>query len=288
MKITLFVILTALLVGCASPHNTSSAVYYHDQMISPNKSEISSVLASADIRVFGEYVDDGEVEPGSMMYSGAAGIIGIAAQLAAQSATIGDQRDRELSAKQIQANKILEPFADEIATLNISTFLKKGQDYQLVGSADEATQRYILNGSPVFYVAQDLNSVRLEIVFKLFDGRSSDQLLYENKVEVIDVAGGARNVGFYLNIANIKSKLSKLYQRSVDIVLKDAYSSLKSSTGKIENFKIYTNTDFRFERGELITARCGVQLVRNLRGWLISYNDIKKNNPCTDPAQASL
>ena len=262
------------LLGCASTQKTNNVKYYSDKNNLVSLNDITLLLTSKDIEVIGEIADEEESSSGSMMYSGAAGLAGFAAQIAAHAAAEEGSRNSQYNERQLEANKILVEFNEVISALTEKELFNSISDFKTADILSFVNTNYVLKTNPVFNISQDLNTLTVSVTFTLLDLTTNSKVVYENMVEVLDtstVPGTEKRI----KSSNLKEKLIGVYNKSLNIVLTDIVSPVKSKGNKMANFKIYTGEIFRFERGELLVSLCGDKVVRNLRGWLIAYNDIK-------------
>lgn len=204
------------------------------------------------------------------MYSGAAGIAGFAAHAAAENGS----RNSKYNKRQLEANKVLASFEQIITDLSEEALFRPIQGIKTADVLISAKTNYLLKANPIFEISQDLNTLSVSVAFTLVNLSLGSKIVYENMVEVLDTSNVVGNEKL-ITTSNLKERLVKVYNKSLNIVLTDMVSPVKTDNKKMGNFKIYTGEKFRFERGRLLVSLCSDKVVRNLRGWLIAYNDIK-------------
>ncbi len=274
MRHILTLILTVFVLGCAAPKKDNYIAYERNENIQVNHDKLGVLISGPekiDIRGIINGVND--TEAGHMVYLGGAGVAGLFAQIATHAAAADETKNRKLSEQQIRANKVLEPLSHKIADLTISHLKVNDSGFSFIETPDEEHYEHILITQPVFYMSQDCGSLSVKNVVRLVSRDKVDAIIYQNLVEVIDNETVAPEEHTYINEQNIQEKLKALYIQSLRIATGDIAGMMKAKIDKKENFKIGKGLNFRFDRGMRLSTACGQQVFRNLRGWVVAFNE---------------
>lgn len=276
-----------MLTACASKPKQDDYL----QHVAPSQSVLQEsqpvqvlLNAATPLDVRGEYSADDSVNAGNVMYSGAAGIVGMMAQVATHAAISSNMQDSKLSEQQVAANRVLLPLE---GVIKATTQQHLQQPSSSVAYTDDATATQLLVSRPIFYMSQDASTVSLRHMVTLQQqnkkGKGKPTVLYQNVIEV-----------YAPSVSNEKSKAAiehwkdnkgalflqttqSLYAKSMAIVLDDIRGKI-TSTGQQKTISFAYGKITRTERATLLSNDCHYTTVRNLRGWLMSIPTTSVNS----------
>lgn len=264
----LFIVLTILVGGCsAKPRNY--AIYQKTADIDLIQAQIE-VLSSDEFEplFLGKAPASNTLDTSQMMYSGAAGIIGMFAQIATQSAIVDGKRNSEISAQQREANKVLENYSG-LDSFSVKSLLDDHNRFVFIESPESGKKDHYIQLSPLFYISQDRKLIELHAVVETFHKRNKRTPLYSNVIKVY----AQRDI---LEDAEIFLLVPELYNAAISYAVKDMASSLSALDTRDKNYDLSGS----FERGKKLEASCNHEVVRNLRGWIVADLPFKPDAGC--------
>jgi hypothetical protein len=297
-------LLTAILVigGCASPQKPDYTRFQKSAELAqgePSETPLNILFVSpGPVDVRGVYNPDDNIGGNGMLYAGDAGAGGMLAQVLIHAAISSSAQDKKLAEQQKQANKILEPIQDLITKIDTTMLEHESPHYRFVTTApDDAV--LVVRSQPIFFVSQDFTtfSVRnmvevstLAAPTKKQRGKKKKSTSYENLIEVIGapVAKGSELELYRKDDGKeLDAIFSDLYRISLELLIADFQDKYATGTPQV-SFRFTQGEHSRFERGNVLQSDCNRTLIRNLRGWLISFNtpqDPQKS--CVEPEAAT-
>ncbi len=293
MQKLLLIGLVFFLFGCNSTPKMDDYTRHTAMKLNLGKSLPKFYIHQArKIDIRGEYNNDDSAESGHIMYSGAAGFIGLLTQVATHAAISNSVRNGKLSASQLEANKVLTPLAPVIDSLSLNELLfnsNSNSEYDLMSSISEDGESIHIN--PIFFVAPDFSSISIKNIIwiekkKSIKGSSKkakkvrrvrrskkDNYLYRNLIQVIsreysqeerDKFQLTKDEGFF------KAELQRLLHESLVIASREVKGSYTDNSNKMSTFKIAQQLKKSYFRGYQVDSLNNKLVVRNLRSWLIA------------------
>jgi len=228
---------------------------------------------NAPVALRGVYDNDNAIKSGNIMYDGSAGAGGVIAQILTHAAINSNMKNSKLSKQQIEANKVLEPFQGILKGYTQDALIHDGNDYRfLFKDVGNNSSSLILDSYPVFYMSQDMRLLTLKHVVKVY--RYEDKgIVYQNLIEVISPLIESGDLIEQLRSEQgslLKNKLKDLYKDSLSLVISDLKGEYKASEAQ-KSFRIYSGDKMRIERGVGVAKKDDLIVIRNLRGWLVSF-----------------
>lgn len=269
MKLGIILVAVFSLLGCASPKHDNYVTYKKHDLNSIRGQKLSIALDEErllDIR--GRYSEIATAGQNNVMYSGAAGAAGFLAQIATHAAVSDNAKNEHLKKIQTEANRVLLPHAERLSNLKQSILISDTDRYSFVESKElDHLSELNLVSNPVFYLSQDGRTLSLLHKVALFH---EQRLKYQNIVEIVDIVDD--QVDTSISTDELINSSKRLYKKSIELVIQDIDQNFLQE-GVVKTYKFNMPEEFRVERGSLLSSACGYQTIRNLRGWIISYND---------------
>lgn len=207
-----------------------------------------------------------------IMYSGAAGIGGFFAQVMTHAAMSSSAQNSKLSAQQLEANKKLVPLQNILTDFKEISLIHKNEHYVFLERGSEIDQIFI-ESNPIFYLSQDLSCITLKHKIQAFQPKSK-KAFYQNMIEVISAVLPIDNSYTFLKENNgeqLKAITTKLYQESLSLAVSDLKGQYNTIGSTQKSFRFYQGGKLRIERGSNLYNGENKNIIRNLRGWIISY-----------------
>ncbi|WP_347329945.1 hypothetical protein [Marinimicrobium locisalis] len=273
-------------VGCGTVQTDDYAVYRHAPEASTLVQEPVAVVFTnpEGIEFRGVASHDDSVESANILYSGAGGAGGVAAQIALHATMVQGAQDRKLEKLREQANQVLQPLSEEVEALqgmDLSTLSVDGKFSVKPRRSDIEVESTHIETYPIFYVTEDLSSLSVKNVLILRSpGDPQTPPVYQNLVEVVSDRSIGASTKKELLGKGLEVVLKELYQVSVLVALDDMKDRLQADNQQPETFRHDVGGDLRIERGVTVKESCSNVVVRNLRGWLISLP--KPDTECVD------
>lgn len=264
----LFIIMTTLLGGCSLKHS-NYAVYHKSEDMHLTEAHIE-VLSSDDFKPLfhGKVSGSNTLDTAPVMYSGAAGIIGFVAQIAAHSAAVGGARSSKLTEEQKAANEVLNNYSG-LNDFSVRSLLNDHNRFVPVDSPESGVRDHYIKVSPLFYISQDRILIELHAVVEAYHKSQQDDALYSNVIKIY----AKRDM---LEDAEISLLAPALYNAAISYAVKDMESSLSEVDLRNKSYDLSGG----FERGKKLSSSCDHQVIRNLRGWIVADFPLELVSDC--------
>ncbi|UZJ43678.1 hypothetical protein OOT55_13565 [Marinimicrobium sp. C6131] len=277
-----------LAAGCATVEQDDYALYHHDVNASSGLQGPVSVrfVNPLGIEFRGVSSSDDSVGSANVLYSGAAGAGGVAAQIAAHAVMVQDAQDRKLENERERANRALEPVSEEVEalqSLDPGALTMPGHFIVQSELKESDPLELYLETHPIFFVTENLENLSLKNVVVLRQpGRATEQPVYQNVVEIVSDAPITDYTEAHPGETGLEDAVKTLYQKSVLLALDDIRGQLQTNSRQPETFRHQVNGVLRLERGVTVQESCSDLVLRNLRGWIISLPQTEKPDSCVE------
>ncbi|NHN38987.1 hypothetical protein G8764_16885 [Pseudomaricurvus alcaniphilus] len=281
MKAHLFILLccTAIagLTGCGS-QNHRHYIQYQQQPENESIEHVGLVVVnSGEPRFLGGLESSGPYQgAGGMLYG--PGAAGFAAMLAAHAITQSAVDEAKAAEAQAQANLILDKYQSVLARYtdsyiaavslaSLNTIIPDGKFHSITEHPENFG--FIIEMSPVFYMAQDEKSLVLKNAITIYKDLPEDKIVYQNMIQAIAVTESSTPSDYWL--AQDGQELSRVVSgaiiRSIEAAMKDAGGHFKNTT-KAQTIAYKLSDVTHYERGTVLIDDCDKRVVRTLRGWI--------------------
>lgn len=277
LRISSIAPLAILLTSCAAVPPT-------DYTLHQRSSELNLVLhqRALPVKVTNQQIEfrgvpsnDDRITTANMLYSDAAGVGGVGAQVAAHAASVRSAQDRKLKLLREQADMALKPLEGALEGLQISDLHQASVPGRFhISIEDEVLPDELVVWSyPIFFVTDSLDSISITNVISLRKTTDSRTLtLYQNLVEVVRDMQGLEAPLPEIGRDGLQKIIRDLYAESVVLALDDMAGQFPQAENVHESFRFYQGERLRVERGTGVEFNRNQTTVRNLRGWLIRYS----------------
>lgn len=271
-----------MLFGCGgTPKRDDYSVYVNnsgilvDQFDAPLFVKLDSEQ-SLDFRAI--YESNNTVDANSILYQGGAGVGGLLAQVLVHNAINQSAQTSKLASMQEAANNALQPLSMILEQLKTNALIHEHGEYFF----NESEAEYVLDSKPIFFFSKDLRSLSVKHIVNLYKS-GERKPVYQNMVEVLETNVEGDPVEYWLNADDqvIKNTTNKLYKTSLAIAVADIKGKFAEADSKQKNYRIQHGERKRFERGTHLHSFCNTSIIRNLRGWLIAFNQQNDDALCS-------
>lgn len=287
--------------SCASPKYDEFTE--HKKSLVKNVENTSTIMISlkpGNIEFRGMYENDNSINSANFLYHGGAGAGGVLAQIITQAAINSSLKNDKINKQREAAKKTLQPIESILNKMTSDILIQNNAGFSYIAiDGSDTSQGVTFSSNPIFFFNKRRNAVTLKHKVTATRG-SNPKVLYQNLIEVISptfntLEGSDAHADEKTN--QLTKTLKNIYQDSLALAKKDFQGELVSSSPQ-HSHRIRENHKLRVERGYLIEAdTSGRAVIRNLRGWLISYptensNHIneppKSKNEAQDPEHNSV
>jgi len=219
----------------------------------------------------GSYDSNNQIGYGSQLYHGGAGVAGFLAQIFTHSAINSGGRNSKLSESQKVADQVLLPFESVLKDFYQKELFSEISQYSFNVKKNGTNQINIIS-KPIFFLSQNKKQIILKhlVEAKL---KNNKNFSYRNLVEYISDEYNQADIDNYFTAnkgRHLKKQVKEMYLNSLEFIINDIKGAYKSSP-KEKSYRFKEGSNLRIERAKLVEEGQERALVRNLRGWLISF-----------------
>ncbi|MBT0959802.1 hypothetical protein [Denitromonas iodatirespirans] len=249
----------------------------------------------------GEYRDNGSTNAYQMLYPApnmAAFIAGVATHAALQSAA----NDARATAQSRQSDRVLAPYVNAIGKLDthgvFHEALRMRQSQAEISMSADATSASSLQVHLAAHaiMAQSQRALIVDLVARIDQmAGQDDEFAFVHKVRVISdpilAEDDAVSMYWLENDGHrLKTTTENLLAKAIDLFVADATRHLAPSTLSQISARYRFGNEQRTERADLLAEPCGRQILRTLRGWVLSVPvwQLPEKRACQAPVQSNL
>ncbi|WP_020413935.1 hypothetical protein ACJJJB_18945 [Microbulbifer sp. ANSA001] len=279
MRYQALFIIYMLIAGC-SGNKTSPYVEYIDQSVSiPVDTSIAiKVEAFKKPPFYGQVNHDSlDVNHGQMTYIGATPAA-FAGSILAHALIVGATGDSKKKAEQERADKILEPYKENIAAFNavdlieISKVDLQKKNIPFIAWEAETNHPWVVQSHPVFFLSQDRSTLTLKNAVSITELDNQEKPAYQNLIEVVSSPNKDKKI---IPIDSLGELSIKLFVDSL-MAMKAELSENRKPENKEMTLSFFSGGEKVYERGRIISEECNRMTFRTLRGWVKSVPTIAK------------
>jgi hypothetical protein len=195
---------------------------------------------------------------------------------------------------QEQANRVLEPYADVLSALSYRALIEhasgkidKASAPELIGPADSSSRTWVMEVTPLYVMTPDQRAIILDNTVRVFANGDSNPS-YARVIRVVSPplveTDGEAILKAWKNDdgALIRSTSSDLLAESLKVALEDV-RAVQTAEERHRTFRYREGGFERIERAQLVSEECHRQVLRTLRGWLLSI-PASRSTTCSAPA----
>lgn len=253
---------------------------------------------------------------GPVLYP-APGLAGFLAAIATHGVLVESSRSSEKSRQQVEADRVLEPYARTLSELSHGDLLERAlaglnlpPGAARLAAADATPTGWVLESLPTFTMSQDRSALVLDNAVVVYAADQVKTPRLQTLVRVVShLRKPAETPAMPASLAPAASDAGKvtfaapsddgqvvrdsvdLMATSLRVVLDELARDGAPAEAKPRTFRYREGATARMERGQLVQYRCDRLVIRTLRGWLMSVpvqpgEELDLGSPCVaSPAQ---
>ncbi|NML42446.1 hypothetical protein HHL11_01710 [Ramlibacter sp. G-1-2-2] len=214
-------------------------------------------------------------KPGTMVYP-APNLAGFLIAIAAHAAVSESLRQAEVQKQQLAADKDLEPLRPllevshaELVQLALAG-LPAGSGPSGFGPPDPAATGWQVSTTPVFWFTYDRRALLLDNTIGVFAPGQPDKPVYTVTVRVVGRARPDEDpMAAWRTGDALKQESARLLAHSLQLALRDAARPADAEP-VMRTLRFQQGHEMKLERAQPLEAGCQRQVMRTLRGWLLS------------------
>ena len=292
MRILLLLAISLFLTACNSTPKRDDYTQHvnrqTDAISQDNFTFTFETKENFDIR--GVYSQDSTIDDKPIMYSGAAGVAGMVAQIAAHAATSSAFQNSKLAQQQLEANNAVAEFIKLTEDFKNEDFIDNYKQFYV--STPEATTVFI---KPIYFVNEKMNQVTVKAKVWIVDKKSKSRkpvYIYKNLVSVTSkvITNEQRQVIFSGGSEQLRKHFSGLLGNLIELAQSELAFSFKNSNAKEASHIVLVNGKNKLIRGKVVAQDCQYTTIQNTRKWLLRYANELLNNwqSCEQSVQNSV
>ncbi len=221
-------------------------------------------------------------KPGAMMYPAANGIMLLAAVLT-HAAVATAQQSAEKRQQQDTANKVLDPYRDQLSKFRLQDLYREaqhkvrwGEGRALASGLPLSQSEWLVAIDPVYAMTQDQKSLVLDVAVSVRRSSSSEKAAPiivravsqpRDDVDLVLVWNGQEG-------AALQQESALLLSHALELSLKEAAASegvpAPQAPPSHSTLRYREGGNEKMERATVIGTFCERKVIRNLRGWIMS------------------
>ncbi len=216
---------------------------------------------------------------GAMLYPvpGAAGLLAaiITHGLISESA-----KNSQKEKIQLEADKVLEPYKDLLATFKYKDLMAQGLDKavkplnkRVIENAATAQSEWLVVSAPIFFMTQDRRAIVMDNTIAIYAKDAYSVPKYQNTIRVVSHAKEESEAAeFWADQQGEKLKAESvvLFTQSLDIAMNEAESDTSKNNPAYKTVRYFEGGQEKMERAQLMKEGCKRNVIKTLRGGLMS------------------
>lgn len=243
-------------------------------------------------------LDDGGASVGSpsMLYP-APNAAGFIAAVITHGLIVESQKNTQRKKAQENADRVLDPYR---SLLDVITYEELARAWgermpqegarKLIGPSEApAIGGWLIEAKPVFTMAQDQRTLRLDAAITIRAPDAADSAASQHHILVISPAVGSESPTEAWTAGEgkaLREASAWLFAESVDIAMGAAAGDGDVADRPFRTIRYLEGRTEKMERAQLISEQCGRAIIKTLRGALMSVQ-LKAPTPGASGAQAS-
>jgi len=210
----------------------------------------------------------------NMLYP-APNLAGLVAAVLTHAALNEGTRNQRTQEAQKAADRVLEPLQEQVQSLSHAELMRLALETipdhgaTAIGTAAPAGAGWQVSSTPVFYLTQDRHALILDNTIGIFAPGESTKPAYSTTVRVVSRPHTEEDP-----VPAWKEQLQpesvRLLAHSLVLALRDARRAAAGAPEPFRTMRYLQGPAEKVERAQQVEAWCERQVMRTLRGWLLS------------------
>lgn len=232
-----------------------------------------------------------------MMYP-APNVAGFLAAIITHGVVVGSQKDRQKQALQDKADMVLEPYRPMLKDYKHAELMQAALDKTPWGGAKTLAGRpqahgtgWAVESQPFFSMTQDQRALVLDNVVSVYAPGEMTKPLYQATVRVVSQPRMAPDMQRYWSDgtgAALKAESASLLAHSLALALQEPAAPKAGDAPAFRTVRYREGEAERMERAQVLSQACQRQVIRTLRGWLMSVPSPAATEPAATPCEPAL
>ncbi len=240
----------------------------------------------------------GSGNPGGFMPYPGATAGGAMAAIVTHGLLADSQNDRQKRALQEKADRVLRAYRPVLNDYKHTELMQAALDKTpwtgakaLAGPAQARGTGWMVESLPVFSMTQDQRALVLDNVLSVYPPGETDKPLYRSTVRVVSRARMAPDMERYWKDdagAALKAESASLLAHSLALALQEAASPAAGDAPAFRTVRYPEGEVEKMERAQVLSQACDRQVIRTLRGWLMSVPSPAVGEPAAAACESAL
>jgi hypothetical protein len=216
---------------------------------------------------------------GAMLYP-AAGVAGFIAAVITHGLVVESAKSIQRKALQDDADKVLLPYRAMLDGIKNPELMRKAlhrsafaDGGKLLGASEPGGPGWVLESVPAYGMTQDERALVLDNNVTIHRGGEGSNNTYQAVIRVVSQPRTEEHPQAFWNSnegLTLKEEITSLLAHSLDLALQDARAAEGTDPAVFKTVRFREGAAEKMERAQLIARRCGREVIRTLRGWLMS------------------
>jgi hypothetical protein len=216
---------------------------------------------------------------GAMVYPGVAGVGGFIAAVITHGLLVESAKNSQRKALQDNADQVLVPYRAVLDGIKHPELMRRAMARTASASggkllgASEPGGGWILESIPAYAMTQDERALVLDNSVTIHRGGEGSNNAYQAVIRVVSQPRTEEDSQAFWNRNEgvaLKEEITSLLAHSLELALYDARAAEASDPAVFKTVRYREGATEKMERAQLIARRCSREVIRTLRGWLMS------------------
>jgi hypothetical protein len=237
-------------------------------------------------------MDAAGTQGGSMLYP-ASNLAGFIAAIITHGLVAESERDREKRALQDKANMVLKPYQPVLTGYKHLELMQAALDKTpwngaktLMAPTQARGAGWVVESLPFFSMTQDQRALVLDNVVSVYPPGETTKPLYQSTVRVVSQPRLVPDMEKYWKDdtgAAIKAESTNLLAHSLALALQETARPAAGDAPAFRTVRYREGETEKMERAQVLSQACQRQVIKTLRGWLMSV----PSSAAADPSAAA-
>jgi hypothetical protein len=220
-------------------------------------------------------------------------VAGFVAALITHGLILESQKDSQKQALQETANKVLMPYQPVLGVYKYAELMQAALDKTpwtgaktLVGPAPVRGAGWVVESLPLYSMTQDQRALVLDNIVSVYAPGETAKPFYQSTIRVISQPRAEQDVeAFWKDNAGaaLKAESTSLLAHSLTLALHETGKPAAGDTPAFRTVRYREGEAEKMERAQVLNQACRRQVIKTLRGWLMSI----PSPSATDPSAAA-
>jgi hypothetical protein len=223
---------------------------------------------------------------------------GFIAALITHGLILESQKDSQKQALQETANKVLAPYQPVLSGYKYPELMQAALDKTpwigtkaLIGPAQARGVGWVVESLPFFSMTQDQRALVLDNIVSVYPPGETAKPLYQSTIRVISQPRAEQDVeAFWKDNAGaaLKAESTSLLAHSLVLTLHETGKPVASDMLAFKTIRYREGETEKMERAQVLSQACHRQVIKTLRGWLMSVPSLSAADPAAAACEPAL